>query len=445
MKRIGVRPYLFITAAVSIAVGLGLLAIFVAHTARREVNLFGHHRTHAEVVRVATTLARLYNTRGLTAMELGAQHFADLLNSRLVIDTAYGRYTVDPFTAHPARPGVTPRLIATVPIPAGGLGVGARLKVYGLPFLGPRLSPVLSAIERSLIWASLAGFLTALTLSVVVGEWLVQPIRRITEGVRRLGEGDLERRVEVAGPAEVAELGDNFNRMAAALSHSEENRRQMVADVAHELRTPLSILMGYLEAMRDGVVPSGDESLQVVETQGRHLTRLVQDLQELALSDAGELATDWEALDLRLLTGGVVPAWQVEARARGVDLRFADDGPSLPVRGDPERLRQVLGNFLANAIKYTPQGGRVVVRASRAGAWARVSVSDTGPGIPAEDLPHLFERFYRVDRARSSRTGGSGLGLAIAKNLVERQGGRVGVDSQISQGSTIWLELPLTG
>ncbi len=446
MKRIGVRPYLFITAALSIAVGLGLIGLFVARTASREVTLYGHHRAQAEVVRVASTLATLYNRRGLTAMEVGAQHFADLLDSRLLIRTVYGSFTVVPLHAGPNKAHGRPRLIAVVPIHAAGLGVGATLSVFGAPHLDPRLAPVLHAIERSLLWASIAGFLTALALSVVVGERLVGPIRRITESVRRLGEGDLTKRVPVAGPVEVAELSDNFNRMADALSRSEDNRRKMVADVAHELRTPLSILIGYLEAMRDGVVPGDGAALAVVETQGRHLARLVQDLQDLALSDAGELATALDPLDLAALARGLVPAWAVEAQTHGISLAWTG-GPEpqtpLPVRGDAERLRQALGNYLANAVHHTPAGGRITVGATRVGDWARLFVADTGPGIPPEEAAHVFERFYRVDRARSSRTGGSGLGLAITRNLVERMGGRVGVDSTPGAGSVFWLELPL--
>ena len=448
MKRIGVRPYLFITAALSIAVGLGLIGLFVARTANREVTIYGHHRAHAEVVRVADTLATLYNRRGLTAMQVGAQHFADLLDSRLLIHSVYGTFTVVPLHAHPGHPRSLPRLIAVVPIPAAGLGGGATLAVFGSPHLDPRLAPVLHAIERSLLWASIAGFLTALALSVVVGERLVGPLRRITESVRRLGEGDLTKRVAVEGPVEVAELSDNFNRMANALARSEDNRRQMVADVAHELRTPLSILIGYLEAMRDGVVPGDRAALAVIETQGRHLARLVQDLQDLALSDAGELHTALDPLDLAALARGLVPAWEVEARSHGISLAWsADAGPEapLPVRGDAERLRQALGNYLANAVRHTPPGGRITVSAARSGDWARLSVADTGPGIPPEEAARVFERFYRVDRARTSRTGGSGLGLAIAKSLVERMGGRVGVDSKPGAGSVFWLELPLGG
>jgi signal transduction histidine kinase len=439
VRRVGVRPYLFVTAALSIAVGLGVLAWSVQRTASHQLTGYIRYRDLAVARRVASTLASLYATRGLSGMELGAQHFADLLDTRLVIRT---RTTTLVFVP----PGFDARAVHVRPVttrlPRDLVGTSMRLELYGPPALTPRLSPVLRAIERRLLWASIAGFLTALALSAVVGEWLVRPLKRIAQGVRQLAAGDLGHRVPVGGPSEIARLGEDFNRMAEALNRSEQSRRQMVADVAHELRTPLSILIGYLEALRDGAVPEGADALAVATAQAQHLNHLVQDLQELALADAGELALERRLVDLAALADRVRADWDLEAARRGVSLTFEGARQGLQVWGDAERLRQALGNYLANALRYTPAGGRVAVRTRRDAGWVRVEVADTGPGIPAEDLPRVFDRFYRVDRSRSAETGGSGLGLAIVQRLIERQGGRVGVHSQVGEGALFWLELP---
>jgi two-component system sensor histidine kinase BaeS len=440
VRRLGVRPYLFVTAALSIAVGLGVLAWSVQRTASHQ--LTGYIRSHDLAVarRVATTLASLYATRGFPGMELGAQHFADLLDTRLVIRTRRATLVFVP-------PGSTGGPVHIRPVsavlPRDLVGTSMRLELYGPPALTPRLSPVLRAIERRLLWASIAAFLTALALSAVVGEWLVRPVKRIAQGVRQLAAGDLGHQVPVGGPAEIAHLGEDFNRMADALHRSEQSRRQMVADVAHELRTPLSILIGYLEALRDGAVPEGADALAVATAQAQHLNRLVQDLQDLALADAGELTLARRLVDLAALADRVRSDWDLEAARRGLTLTFEGARQGLPVWGDDERLRQALGNYVANALRYTPAGGRVTVRTRQEAGWARVEVADTGPGIAPEDLPRVFDRFYRVDRSRSAETGGSGLGLAIVQRLVERQGGRVGVHSRPGEGTVFWLELPV--
>lgn len=442
MRRIGVRPYLFLTAALSIAVGLGLLGLSVQSTASHQLHAYTHHRDLLVARRVAATLATLYRSRGVAGMDLGAQHFADLLNSRLIIRTHQGTYVFNPVRGPGEAPPARGASHVTVPLLGRHSLSPMTLELFGSEALAPHLSPVLTAIERRLLWASIAGFLTALALSAVVGEWLVRPLKRITHGVRQLASGDLGHRVDVAGPAEIAELSEDFNRMAQALDRSEESRRQMVADVAHELRTPLSILIGYLEALRDGVVPEGADALAVASTQAQHLHRLIQDLQDLALADAGELTMARELVDLADLGDRLTADWELEAHRKAVTLSFQGSRDDLWVFADGQRLRQALDNYVANALKYTPAGGQVTVRASRHDDWCRVEVADTGPGIPPDDLAHVFDRFYRVDRARSPGTGGFGLGLSITQHLIERQGGHVGARSRLGEGAVFWLELP---
>jgi two-component system sensor histidine kinase BaeS len=253
--------------------------------------------------------------------------------------------------------------------------------------------------------------------------------------------GELDQRVQIDSRDEIGELGRAFNHMADSLHTSEQLRRQMVTDIAHELRTPLTNIRGYLEAVRDGVLPAQPEVVDSLYEESMLLSRLVDDLQALALAEAGQLK-------LRLQTCG--PAGLIERSVAGLGPPSADepavvvDVPeSLPaVQADPERVAQVLRNLVRNARQHTPPEGRVTIAARALPGWVEIAVRDNGSGIAAEHLPYVFERFYRADPARARATGGAGLGLAIVKQLVEAHGGRVDVDSAPGAGTTFRFTLP---
>lgn len=447
--RLGLRPLLFLAAALSIAVGLGTVAVSVHTVASRQLTAYARNRDAVLGRRIASSLQALYVTDGWVGVMRGTQHYADLLDTPISILGPGGRRL---FTVAPAAAGAGPP-----PAPARGPVLRVRLlgpagRPLGTvllrrpPALEPKLSPVLQTIETALLRASLVGFVAALGLSMLVGDRIVAPLRRIAEGVRRLGAGDLGHRVQPGGPVEVAGLAEDFNRMAAALETSEKSRQQLVADVAHELRTPLTILRGYLEAMAEGVVPLGAEALGTATDQARRLSQLVADLQELALADAHQLTLEWGDVDVGELIHRLYAAWRLQAGKKGVALSVDIPPRPLPhVRGDARRLEQALGNIVDNAVKYTPPGGRVVLSAEAAPDRVAVAVTDTGPGIPPEALPHVFDRLYRVDPARTQATGGFGLGLAIAKQLIELNGGQVTVSSTLGQGSRFVVTLPAHG
>ncbi len=217
----------------------------------------------------------------------------------------------------------------------------------------------------------------------------------------------------------------------------------MVADIAHELRTPISVIQGTLEAMLDGVLRPAPGELRGLHAETQRLARLVTDLRMLSLADAGQLTLEHGAVDLAAVVGGVVGRMKPLADSRNVALG-ADITPGVPpVDGDSDRLAQVVTNLIDNALRYTPTGGRVTVHVDRGDGRVLVKVSDTGPGIAPEDIPFLFERFWRGDRSRNRHSGGSGLGLAIVKQLVALHGGDVAVESQVGQGSTFTVSLPL--
>tara|TARA_B100000315_G_scaffold215101_1_gene214150 strand:+ start:252 stop:1043 length:792 start_codon:yes stop_codon:yes gene_type:complete len=254
--------------------------------------------------------------------------------------------------------------------------------------------------------------------------------------------------VSTTGQNEISQLARTFNSMAEDLERAEGQRRSLMADVAHELRTPLSNIQGYIEAVRDGLLQPDASTMDTIHQQVLHLARLVEDLRLLALAEAGALTLTWRPESLEDVLRRAVEPFRPRAEAKGVALSL-EIPPRLPLlEMDRTRIAQVVANLLENAIVHTPEGGRVTVSAEMAGpesrAMAKVIVADTGEGLPPEDLPLVFERFYRVDCSRTRSTGGAGLGLTIAKQLVEAHGGNISAESVLGQGSRVVFELPST-
>jgi two-component system sensor histidine kinase BaeS len=297
--------------------------------------------------------------------------------------------------------------------------------------------------DRARTAATVAAVLAVVAaVTILAGRRLVRPIRALTRAAQRMEAGDQSARVPAAGRDEVGGLAHAFNAMAESLEASDQQRRAMVSDVAHELRTPLANIQGYLEAAQDGVVPTDDALVASLLDDATTLGRLVDDLQVLALADAGRLTLRRQPVDAAEVVQAAVAAQRGAAAAARVELE-ADAPGAVPVVADPDRLRQVLGNLVGNALRYTHPGGRIGVAAAVAGGGAVLTVRDTGVGIAPEHLPHVFDRFYRCDPSRSRETGGSGLGLAIVRQLVEAHGGTVTAASVPGEGSTFTVRLPL--
>lgn len=288
----------------------------------------------------------------------------------------------------------------------------------------------------------LAVLTVAAGVTVAAGRRFVRPIRALTTAAHQMESGDRTARVPVRGQDDIARLGHAFNAMAESVEAGEKQRRAMVSDVAHELRTPLANVRGYLEAAQDGVVALDPELVVSLLEESRLLQRLVDDLQDLALADAGALRLHPEECDVAELARQVVAAHQASAADADVTLTIDASAPALAI-ADAVRLRQAVGNLVGNAVQYTPAGGEVHVNASSDGEHVVVRVEDTGPGIEADQLPHIFDRFYRVDASRSRATGGSGLGLAITKHLVEHHDGSIEVTSVVGKGTAFTIRLPV--
>ncbi|UBF25710.1 HAMP domain-containing histidine kinase [Kovacikia minuta CCNUW1] len=298
------------------------------------------------------------------------------------------------------------------------------------------------AWSRGAFWSVAVGGSAAGWLSYLVSKRIMQPLIRIEEVTQKVAAGNLEERLPNSDIPELNRLSISFNRMAANLEGVEQRRRELVGDLTHELRTPLTVLEGYLEGLADGTIePSVDIYQRLAKETGR-LHRLVNDLQELSQAEAGYLPIRSQPLEVRPLLAALVQKFSDQLLEEGPSLVL--DCPSdLPLAlADPERVEQVLMNLMGNALRYTSEGSITIRAWSEIGKlW--ISVTDTGHGIAPEDLPHIFERFWRSDRSRDRHSGGTGIGLAISRRLVELQGGSIEVESKLGQGSIFRFWLPL--
>lgn len=284
----------------------------------------------------------------------------------------------------------------------------------------------------------------AAVVGVVTANLITGRLSRLSDAVERLDLKDLSQRVPVEGEDEVAVLARSLNRMAERLEAEERVRREFFADAAHELRHPIAVLQARLEAIQDGVSPLDMEQVMGLQDLTLVLARLVGDLRDLSLADVGRLTLNEETVDVGELVQDLAETMEPVAQSRGIALMPPAPQAELVLRADRGRLRQVFVNLLANALHYTPAGGRVEIRAWREGDRTMVQVRDTGQGIAPEDLTHIFDRFYRTDRSRSRETGGSGLGLAIARSIVEMHGGTITATSQLGEGSVFTVTLHTT-
>ena len=275
-----------------------------------------------------------------------------------------------------------------------------------------------------------------------VSRLLTAPLARLTRAAQAIAAGDLSQRVDVRSKDEIGDLGTAFNGMAASLAEAETLRRNLIADVSHELRTPLTIIQGNIQAILEGVYPLEMAQMAGLYDETRLLTRLVDDLHDLALADAGQLRLERTPVDVFDLARTAIGQFGPVAEAAGVKLTLETAEEVPEVLGDADRLAQVLRNLISNAIRHTPAGGQVVIRVGRAGEQVKIQVADTGSGIAPEDLPHVFDRFYRGDKSRSRRGGGAGSGLAITRQLVTAHGGQIEVASTPGQGTSFVVVLP---
>lgn len=322
----------------------------------------------------------------------------------------------------------------------GYLILGQAMRVA----LAPTDQAFLDQLRVTLVIAALIAGALGIVLGFLISRTLAAPLSNLAQAARAFAARDWNHRAKVQGADEIAEVAREFNQMADELQRGETLRRNMMADIAHELRTPLTVLQGNLSAMIDGVYPLERSEIATLYDETRVLSRLVEDLRELALADAGQLQLNLQAVDVGKVLRDTVANFAVAADAQQIHIDI-ETRESTTVRADPDRFAQILRNLVANALRHTPTGGKI------SGQWSvdseqpgfiRVTITDTGEGIATQDLPRVFERFYRGDKSRTRASGGTGLGLAIAKAWVEAMGGKIGVESELGRGSRFWFTLP---
>jgi signal transduction histidine kinase len=334
----------------------------------------------------------------------------------------------------------------TFPIVVNGQHVGG-LFVDEPGMMGGRAAEqFLEDVNQALLWTALVAVVLALLLGALLARSLTRPLRQLTQATRAVTAGDLDQQVVVKSDDEIGELATSFNQMAAALAANEVQRQRLFADLAHELRTPISVIRGQVEGIQDGIFDSSPENLAVVHEETIILGRLVEELRTLSLADSGQLPLDKEQLDLGQEARLAVTAQEPLAEAEGIILKL-ESGPAIPpVLADPGRIQQVLGNLLSNAFRHASQGDRrqpaVLVKVEGLADAVRLTVTDNGPGLPPEAQQHVFDRFWRIDTARNRDQGGSGLGLAICKGIIDAHDGRIWVESAPRSGASFVFELP---
>lgn len=337
----------------------------------------------------------------------------------------------------------SPELELGIPMSVDGQIVGVLVMEH-TPFPdNPREVEFIQRINRFLIFSGVGAGLIALILGIILSQTIARPLRELTKATQAVSEGNLNQQLPVRSNDEIGELTSAFNRMSAELSRSVNARRQMTADIAHELRTPLSLILGHAEAVHDGVLPPSTENFEIIREEAARLDHLVDDLRTLSLADAGELSLAPQLISPEKLLQEVAALYhlQTHTKAQNITMEIQPSLPNIPV--DPGRMTQVLRNLIDNAVRHTPEGGTITLasRATAAGA-VEFRVSDTGPGLSSEDLTRIFDRFYRADEARRRDEGGSGLGLAIAKSIVIAQGGQIHAESEPGKGLSVIISLP---
>jgi signal transduction histidine kinase len=347
-------------------------------------------------------------------------------------------------------PAIPPGTILSAEIMKNGtvikvndIPVGTILTARQFSQFRPAESRYLNRTYEALLYASLASLGVALLIGILLARTLTRPIKALTKAAEGMAAGELVQQVIVNSRDEIGQLGNSFNFMSSEVVRVNRLRRQLTADIAHDLRTPLTVIAGYIESMRDGVLKATPERMTLIYSEIERLQKLVDDLKILSLADSGDLPLHQQDLSPVYLLKQAVELFSHAAKKQKVTLAV-EAGPVLPdISVDEARMMQVLGNLITNALRYTGPKGKITLSAIKSDGGIRMTVRDNGSGIPADELPFIFDRFHRADKSRHSDNGESGLGLAIVKTLVESQCGRVWAESTSGNGTTIFLEFPV--
>jgi len=431
--------------ALVILVTISAVFFFINQATQGEIRRFGERTEQMRAGRMEVELSHYYFRQGdWRGIQPFIEQWGNLYEQRIILTDANGLVVADSDSKLLGKlydSDLTGRSLSSQWI-RGTIGT-LYISPESASELGlTSLQIVFRAIGLFFIWGGLIAVIIALVITFFLSRRVLSPVKALSSAAKHLGGGDFSQRVHVKDRSELGELAQTFNSMADDLARAEQLRRNLVADAAHELRTPVSNIQGYLEAMRDGLVKPDASTLHSLYEEAILLSRLIDDLQELTLAETGELQLVRQAEDIAEPIKSAVAAVQPQLKAKGISLTVDLNDRLPPCDIDSHRIGQVLRNLLDNAIAHTPEGGTITIAVGEKDNQIEVTVADTGEGIPPEDLPNIFERFYRVDKSRARATGGSGLGLTIAKRLVEAHGGKIGVQSEPGKGSRFSFTLP---
>lgn len=442
--------------AVIILIALGTVALVTRYRTEQEVQTFLRHGGQAGLENLVNSLESYYAANGSwvgvdSVFHLGTgrgQGQGQRSGANAPFDDHLLADASGVVRYSPAQGEIGTRLSDAVLDRSIGLEVSGEVVGYLIPEGGVLNLPdnfealLIERVNQATLLAALISGGIAIVLALILAMVILKPVRGLTQAATKMAQGDLSQRVRVKGSGELASLGKTFNQMSKSLQEAEVRRMSMTADIAHELRNPLAIQRAHLEALQDGVYPLNKDNLQLIAEQNQQLTRLVEDLRTLALADAGELALNQRPINLVEVCKETVMRFKPQAQSKQIHL-VDECGPDLIfARADKERLQQIHDNLMQNALRFTPEGGRIVLSIDQQENWAVTRIHNTGPRISQEALAHLFERFYRGDRARDRASGGTGLGLAIARKLAEAHGGTLTGENHPEDGVVFILALP---
>ncbi len=425
-----------------IAIGVGTIAYIASNSAINQFDRYVSQDQAERYQRLALTYSNYYRSiGGWDEVSDLTSRVAEMYDERIVLTDPSGEVISDTAKEIIGEEIASDWSNRTVTLSLGDFSVG---KIYIRTQKRSALQKTfINSVNKSVLTGGIIAGIVGIVLALLFSRNIIKPIRELTEATKKMQEGELDQRVDTSAGGEIGNLGESFNELARRLKEQKTLREEMVSDVAHELRNPLSNIQGYLEGLKEGMIEPTSQVFETLHQQSLVLKRLVNDLRDVNRAKAGKLNLDKKLIVLEDIISREIKALKAQAKEEEVKLDKDLNGPNL-LKADPERISQVIRNLLDNAITHTPDGGKIKISTSTASGEVTTAVSDDGSGIPEEDLPYIFDRFYRVDKSRSRGTGGTGLGLTIAKEIVESHGGRMTAESSNGEGSTFEFTLPLS-
>ena len=425
---------------------IGIIAAYTRITTSREFDKFVNSKYKADLVDQLANYYKehqkwdgvegLFNRGHINPGDNRPLFFSIADTSGKIIITGMNHQTGEIISADELKTGAQ---IQVNSVTVGILLLNAR------PDRNPLEDQFIGRINDSILFSAIGTIILAFILGAILSRTIARPIRELTKATHEMAGGKFGQQVPVRSHDEIGELALSFNKMNDDLARALNLRKQMTADIAHELRTPLSLIIGHAEAVHDGVLPPSKENFEIIREEAERLEQLVNDLRTLSLADAGELFVEFQPVEINKLLSDIKAHYMVRLNQKRITLDLEPAPVALRVQAnlDPIRFSQVLTNILDNALRYTPEEGRIVISTKQNVDQVEISIQDSGDGVTAEDAAHLFDRFYRADESRTRDEGGSGLGLAIAKSIVEMHKGKIWAESEKGKGLKVIIQLPV--